>query len=978
MNKQALLLLAALALLAAGAVYFIRSGDGTANPVLEGPTIKGAEAPVAEPAALTPVAAERDSGGRVAAETAEGPGDLPTIAAAGAHPWEPQFAGVTGRLVEADGTPVAGLEVELIEADGNMFSKAVHHALLTDSLIVGRGKSGPGGVFRIRGARGEGFHALIIDPGGGRSTIRLVEQSLSYGKVTALGDVTLDEFGVAIGTVVDEDGEPVAGARVRIAPVPEIVVQVGILDLRKGAMLAFEREQVQVLDIRQKFLDVMDRLPAATGMTDEKGAYRIEGVAKGTVSGGVDRPGYVASTIPTFEMTGAEHDCGEVELLFGRTARGKVVDAAGAPVPDVEVRAGALHPMFSFGLLQTGVVTDESGAFEIPTIPEEGTIIGAARRWEGDAWTLAKAAGSGEYVTIKLEAHAPLHVRLSYEDGTPASEAKFRLRSLDNTRMGMGISTDLAAIAKDACAHPATIEPEPGQYELGKIRVGTWWVETEVDGAAPTYIVVDHAAGAPPVEITLDSGKTINLRVIDSISKEPVEAAHASLVVQGTGLPTAVESGWTNDAGALQLGPFSSQLDTVDGSFQMRLGAPGLVVEKPGYAQNFIALEDLGQPHEEGAQTTIEMLPGGVIVGRVTWAGTPPKDRYMATLVFEDEEFTDVYAPRLAITDAEGLFRIDGLKAGQYQLEIMERFLAGNPLGLMELDHEPVTYASESVVVTAGEETIWSLSLLADGNVPKGWFEGRVLIDGTPPVGGRVRISENEDTYDTLLDGSGSFRSRDFDAMGYQDVQITIQVPDGKGGTEDEDIYHSWDQVPAGKGKEIVLEYQSVPLRVTVLNAVTGEPVEGAFITHMKENNYAQAGPTDESGLASIRLRMEPDDEEATLQVTADGYSETYESVPAKGPPAGLEVRLHPAVKCAGRVILPPTVSDDYLILSPAEEEDPTWCAIEEGGLFTSDELRAGTYRARLYYSMDENGKHITFVLGPNGDTEIVLDFTNL
>lgn len=981
MKQQAALLFAALVLLAAGAVYFLRSGDGTAEPVIEGPPVAAPEAPIAEPATLAALEPGQGPKTRVAAKTGTGLALDAGLATDGSHPWEGQLAGVTGRLVETDGTPVTGLEVELIEVDGNMFSDPIHHPLQADSLIVGKGRSGADGVFHLGGARGAGFHGLTIDPGGGRSTVRLVEQSLSYSEITDLGDVVLGDYGVAIGTVIDEDGEPVAGARVRLAPVPEIAVQVGILDVRRDSMLAFGDERVEVLSLRQKFLDVMDRLPAATGITDEEGAFRIEGVPIGTISGGVDRVGHVFSAIATFEMIGPdEHDCGEVELLFGRTARGQVIDAAGAPVAGIEVRAGALHPMFSFGLLQTGVVTSESGTFAIETIPEEGTIIGAARRWDGDPWTVATAVGSGENVTIKLESDASLRVHLALDDGTPVQGATFRLRSLHTAAMGMGPSTELTPMMKRSPARPATSEPEPGQYELAAVPLGSWMVEAEIEGMAPNLAQVDHTADGPPLEITVRGGRTMNIMVVDSVTKEPIGAAHASFVVPGASLPTAIVSGWSNDAGVLRLGPFSPDLETRQSSFGMRRSSLGLVVEKPGYAQYVMGLSGIDETPQQGLDRTIELLRGGTIVGRVTWAGAPPQDRYMALLEFEGPEFSDLSAPRLATTDVEGRFRIDGLMAGEYNLTVMERFLGGNPLGLMQLDHEPVTYARDMVTVTAGEETPWDLNLLGDGTVPKGWFEGRVLLDGTPPVGGVVRISENEDSYEIPLDGTGSFRSQEFDAQRIQNVQITIQAADGNGELKDEQIYQSWDRVPAGRGKKIMLEYQNRPLRITVLDAITGDPVRGASITHLKDRNYAQAGPTDDRGVASIRLRMESSDTEANLQITAEGYADGYESVPLDGPLPGLTVRLAPVVKCAGRVIVPPSVSDEYLLVSPVDQQgqaNSSWCSINDEGLFASEELKAGTYRARLG-SMDENGKHLTFVLGPNGDTEIVLDFTSL
>ncbi len=980
MKKQSALLLAALVVIVGGAAFFLRSGDDTANPLTDGPTVAGPDAPQTEPAALAPVDAGHRKEDRIAAQATAVTAPADSTAADGAHPWQGQFAGVTGRLVEPDGTPAGGLTVELIEADGNMFSESVHHSLAIESLIVGKGTSNAEGVFRIEGARGEGFHGLTIDPGGGRSSLRLVEQSLTFGKITDIGDVVLDEYGVAFGTVIDDDGEPVAGARVRLAPVPEVLAQVGILDIREGSMFAFGDERIEVLDARRKFLAIMDRLPAATGMTDADGAFRIEGVPMGTISGGVDRKGHVCSTIATFEMTGEDHDVGEVELLFGRTATGKVVDAAGKAVAGIEVRAGTLHPMFQFGLLQEGVVTDESGRFAIGTIPEEGPIIGAARRWDGDPWTVARAVGSSEDVTIQLEMAAPLKIHLALEDGTPVGGGRFRLERVDGSGDVFRTAEEVMPMMKRPPVRNASAEPTPGQYEIAGVSMGNWIIEAQVEGMAPTVMEVIHTAESSPVALTMTGGKTLNLTVIDSVTREPLGAAHASLVIPGSALPVAVASGWSNDEGQIRLGPVASDLGQTSTARSVRLGKPGIVVERPGYAQNHLILESIDNPGPGALDHVIEMQPGGSIVGRVTWGGAAPEDRYMIGLDLRDSELPDIYAPRLAVTDAEGRFRIDGLIAGTYSGEVMERFLGGSPLGLFELEHEPERFARETVTVTAGAVTVWDLTLLPDGGVPKGWYEGRVLIDGAPPIGGMVHISQNQEKFEVPLDGTGSFRSPDLDAQGFQKVKITIQGTDENGDPEEEQIYNAWDRVPAGAAKEIFLEFRNTPLRVTVLNAATGEPVEGATVTHIQSRNYSKSRPTDENGLVTVRLRMGAESEDAKLSAKAKGFVETTEALPTTNLAAGFTIHIQPAVPCSGRVVLPSRNDNDYLIFTPEESDDfesTAWCEIEEDGSFSTEKLRVGTYKARLM-SMDRNGKYLTIILGPNGDDGLVLDFTSL
>ena len=66
------------------------------------------------------------------------------------HPWAGSFAGLTGRLVEADGTPVEGLEVELYEFDAETVFSDGHHPV-REELCTGKARSGADGRFSIEG-----------------------------------------------------------------------------------------------------------------------------------------------------------------------------------------------------------------------------------------------------------------------------------------------------------------------------------------------------------------------------------------------------------------------------------------------------------------------------------------------------------------------------------------------------------------------------------------------------------------------------------------------------------------------------------------------------------------------------------------------------------------------------------------------------------------------------------------------------------
>ena len=150
-------------------------------------------------------------------------------AASDPHPWAGLLAGVTGRVVEEDGTPVVGMRVELLEGDIQILLDAAYTPLGRPGLSVAETTTDENGRFTIEGAVANTMHILVLDGGGGRAAMRVVGQSFHNGAVTDIDDIVLPRFGTVRGKVLDENGEPVAGARVRLGAIPEVVLQTGIL-----------------------------------------------------------------------------------------------------------------------------------------------------------------------------------------------------------------------------------------------------------------------------------------------------------------------------------------------------------------------------------------------------------------------------------------------------------------------------------------------------------------------------------------------------------------------------------------------------------------------------------------------------------------------------------------------------------------------------------------------------------------------------
>lgn len=155
------------------------SSRGAATPEVSG--LPGASAPQVDSGAVevdpltqVPLGSERESAEALGAGSETRP-----VVAADLHPWEGAFAGLRGRVVEEDGSPVGNMNVELAEIGFAFLLKPEQRVTGREGIRLARTKTGPNGVFEMAGARPAEYHALAVDGGGPRSTLRVLEHSLS-------------------------------------------------------------------------------------------------------------------------------------------------------------------------------------------------------------------------------------------------------------------------------------------------------------------------------------------------------------------------------------------------------------------------------------------------------------------------------------------------------------------------------------------------------------------------------------------------------------------------------------------------------------------------------------------------------------------------------------------------------------------------------------------------------------------------------
>jgi protocatechuate 3,4-dioxygenase beta subunit len=312
----------------------------------------------------------------------------------------PGTAVVRGRVNSTDGRPLAGAQVTLIlEREW------------TERLTVTTGVSGD---FEFSGVRAGAYHREAFKSGyslpGYEAVSRPTLSAADSGPMLEVrdgenrngADLTLAPWAALTGRLLDEYGEPLDHARVRLF---QVRYQAG----RRGL--------VQV-----------DVGPAST---DDRGVYRLYGVPPGQYIvrasigdvGTANIPGYVPSYFPgtavvaqaRYVALAQSEELGGVDfaLVPGHTARiaGRLLDARGRPTSggSVQLLPSAASSM-TIGVA-SGARTFPDGRFEFVNVPPGRYVIQASRgrlaSWaEGEFGSWPVLVGNGDITGLVLQASA--------------------------------------------------------------------------------------------------------------------------------------------------------------------------------------------------------------------------------------------------------------------------------------------------------------------------------------------------------------------------------------------------------------------------------------------------------------------------------------------------------------------------------------------------------------------------------------------
>lgn len=668
--------------------------------------------------------ASRNLNGSVAIE------DDPIIAAS--------LCGFRGRIIDSAGGSLESCEVRihrfsidrLIAAgldspDETGNSPGIqHHAATTDA----------DGRFMVDGLWPHGMYVLVGSSSSHGRLLRLLDSAPGPGQIVDLGDLVLSADAVISGTVVDENGEPVDGARIRAVDLPAsmfAVAKIERFDPNGSLLLRDWMEEIvgSVVSVPLWMRDLYAELPIATAFSDAEGRFRVIGVMPGENALLVDHQQWMPTVkVGVQARSRVALDIGNISLRQGEEFLGQVVDAHGVAVAGAELLVAPTSPVMVVDFAGDMTTTDDKGLFRFGGLPT-GRVSVAVRRSPAHEWHRIEPQPITRDAVVKLPAICELDLIVHSLIGSRIEELQVEMmrgqlgrQAVTVRAMGWRSAVDLGdRVTRQSEDLWNIADLEPGPYVVAVTSAG--------HARALRSLVLPIM---DPVEFELTAEQIHEVHVVGrngaSVGNAEVYAEPHS-VRDHEDAPLPVSFGRTGVDGRLRISGLSHPVLRV-------------TVSHPAYGMVAVLVPR--------AQRELEVMLDrpGAIDGQILEDGRAPQQSDYTILISQDERHRDGVVkstPSLVAVDRDGRFVVEGLQPGIYILSVVKASSSASSLGglvgvISGFNEEDAP--ETSVIVRADERTEARISIGPEPTVgdPTARLVGTVFLDGVPHAGMQIRL----------------------------------------------------------------------------------------------------------------------------------------------------------------------------------------------------------------------------------------------
>ena len=585
-------------------------------------------------------------------------------------------ASIAGRVVDAQGKPIAGATVSLEPGRGARGRFGPGGTGFRAPRGETSTRTGPDGVFRLDGLAAIPSGVPLTASRAGFAPAERPGVTLKAGQALT-GVVLVLPAGLAVkGRVVDEEAQPVAGAEIRVAP-----------SEGRGPARFFRR--------------VLGGAPPPNAVTGADGWFTVAGLAAGSWDVTATHDGFSPKTAPALPAP-AKQPTGWPAIVLSRGAAvsGVVRDDQGAPV------AGAMVSLFGEGADPSPTSTDAAGAFRVGDLAKGRPLMLTASA-PGFAFSSRSVTPPAENVALVLGKSGTIRGKVvDGATGAPITAFSVAATPAARGRRGFGGGGGPAAFGGSGAPSQAQFA-EDGSFEVS-VAPGSWTVRASADGYRPadvSNVDVDAGETKEGIEISLKRGGGLTGHVVDNRGN-PVPGANVACC-------SASGGGFGPGGGG---GAASGPTATTDGDGRFQLdGLPDGHVTLTVTSSDYVAASRDVDPAAT-PDVTILVSTGAEITGAVVSGDSnSPIPGAAVSLVPEGDSGTSAGAPQNAQSDANGGFHFDHLAAGRYRLTAQTKTASSTPQDLVVADGQPMD--GVRVTVASGSEIDGAVTGLPPGQL---------------------------------------------------------------------------------------------------------------------------------------------------------------------------------------------------------------------------------------------------------------------